>query len=193
MAKPADTDQPLLDAIANRWSPRAFADRTPTDDELALVFEAARWAPSCFNEQPWRYLVVRRGEPEFADAVAGLVAANQAWAGDAPVLGFSLARGNFSQTEKPNRHAWHDVGAASALLSIQAASLGMMVHQMAGIVAEVVRERFAVPDELDVVAGFAMGWPGEPEQLAEPYRTRELAPRSRRALSEMLVRGRFAK
>ncbi|HLT37020.1 MAG TPA: nitroreductase family protein [Enhygromyxa sp.] len=188
MNNPAHTDKPLLDAIAKRWSPRAFSEREPTDDELELVFEAARWAPSCFNDQPWQYIVVRRGEPEYADAVAGLVAANQAWAGGAPVLGYSLARRAFSQTGKPNPHAWHDLGAASALLSIQAASIGMMVHQMAGIVADVVRERFAVPDELDVVAGLAIGWPGDPEQLPENYRARELAPRSRKDRAEMLVR-----
>ncbi|HVH99643.1 MAG TPA: nitroreductase family protein [Enhygromyxa sp.] len=191
MSKPADTDKPLLEAIAKRWSPRAFAEREPTDAELELVFEAARWAASCFNDQPWRYILVRRTEPEFADALAGLVESNQAWAREAPVLGFSLAQPSFTQTGKPNMHAWHDVGAASALLSIQAASIGLLVHQMAGIQRDVVRERFAVPDQFEVVAGLAMGWPGDPQQLAEPYRERELAPRSRRALSETLIRGRF--
>lgn len=191
MSKPADTDKPLLEAIAKRWSPRAFAEREPTDAELELVFEAARWAASCFNDQPWRYILVRRAEPEFADALAGLVESNQAWAREAPVLGFSLAQPSFTQTGAPNMHAWHDVGAASALLSIQAATIGLMVHQMAGIVRDVVRERFNVPESLEVVAGFAMGWPGDPQQLAEPYRERELAPRSRRALSDTLIRGRF--
>jgi nitroreductase len=191
MSKPADTDKPLLEAIAKRWSPRAFAEREPTDAELELVFEAARWASSCFNEQPWRYIVVRRTEPEFADALAGLVESNQAWAREAPVLGFSLAQTHFTQGGKPNLHAWHDVGAASAQLSIQAATIGLMVHQMAGINRDVVRERFVVPESLEVVTGFAIGWPGDPQQLAEPLRERELAPRSRRALSETLVRGRF--
>jgi nitroreductase len=191
MDKRADTDKPLLDAIAKRWSPRAFSERVPTDAELELVFEAACWAASCFNDQPWRYILVRRGEPEFTDALAGLVESNQAWAAGAPVLGFSFAQPNFTHGGKPNLHAWHDLGAASAQLSIQAASIGLMVHQMAGIVRDVVRERFAVPEHLEVVAGIAMGWPGDPEQLAEPYRSRELAPRTRRALGETLIRGRF--
>lgn len=191
MSKTAATDKPLLEAIAKRWSPRAFAEREPTDAELELVFEAARWAASCFNEQPWRYLVVRRTEPEFADALAGLTERNQAWARQAPVLGFSLAQPSFTQTGKPNLHAWHDVGAASAQLSIQAATIGLMVHQMAGIVRDVVRERFSVPDSLEIVTGFAMGWPGDPQQLAEPHRERELAPRVRRELSQTLIRGRF--
>jgi nitroreductase len=193
MDKRADTDKPLLDAIAKRWSPRAFSERVPTDAELELVFEAARWAASCFNDQPWRYIVVRRGEPEFADALAGLVEANQAWAGGAPILGFSLAQPNFTHGDKPNMHAWHDVGAASAQLSIQAACIGLMVHQMAGIVRDVVRERFVVPEQFEVVAGFAMGWPGDPSLLAEPYRSRELAARARRPLGETLVRGRFSR
>jgi nitroreductase len=191
MAETTQTDQPLLDPIARRWSPRAFAEREPTDEELTLVFEAARWAASCFNDQPWRYIVVRRGEPAFADAVAGLVPGNQVWASAAPVLGFSLASPNFSQTGKPNKHAWHDVGAASAQLSIQAASIGLMVHQMAGIDREVVRERFAVPESLEVVAGLALGWAGDPDELGESLRERELAPRSRRPLDETRIRGRF--
>lgn len=191
MTTPADNDKALIEPIAKRWSPRAFAEREPTDDELALVFEAARWAASSFNDQPWRYIVVRRGEPEFADALAGLVPGNQAWAHAAPVLGFSLTSPTFSKTGKPNRHAWHDVGAASAQLSIQAASFGLMVHQMAGIDREVVRERFSVPESLEIVAGLALGWPGDPESLDEPLRERELAPRSRKPLSQMLIRGRF--
>lgn len=181
----------LIEPIAQRWSPRAFTEREPTDVELERVFEAARWSASCFNAQPWRYLVVRRGEPGFADAIAGLVPANQAWASHAPVLGFSLTAPNFEFDGKPNLHAWHDVGAASAQLSIQAASVGMMVHQMAGIVREVVRERFAVPESLEVVAGFALGWPGDPSQLPEPLRAREVAPRVRKPLADMLIRGRW--
>lgn len=191
MQNRADTDKPLLDPLAQRWSPRAFAERVPSDDELALVFEAARWAASCFNDQPWRYLLVRKGEPEFADAVAGLTPGNQAWADAAPVLGFSLATQNFAHNDKPNRHAWHDVGAASAQLTIQAASLGILVHQMAGIEREVVRERFAVPESLDIVAGFALGWPGDPESLSDELRKRELAARTRKPVAELLIRGRF--
>jgi hypothetical protein len=138
------------------------------------------------------YIVTRRSETQLhADAVAGLNEYNRAWAAGAPVLGYSLARPNFAATGKPNRHAWHDVGAASAMLSIQATHLGMMVHQMAGILPEVVRERFAVPAELEVVAGFAMGWPGDPEQLPEPLRSRERAPPERKPLTDLRVRGRL--
>lgn len=193
MSDRSETEQPLIEVIRERWSPRAFSEREPTDDELALVFEAARWAASSYNEQPWRYIVVRRGEPEFADAIAGLTAGNQVWAAGAPVLGFSLTQTNFTQTGEPNRHAWHDVGAASAQLSIQAASIGLMVHQMAGIERDVVRERFAVPAELEVVAGMALGWAGDPTQLPEKLRSAELRPRTRRPLNETLVRGRFGR
>lgn len=183
---------PLLKEIATRWSPRAYDPREPSEAEVQEVFEAARWAMSCFNDQPWTYIVTRRSDGQLHDdAVAGLNEYNRAWAAAAPVLGYSLARPSFAATGKPNKHAWHDVGAASAILSIQATHLGMMVHQMAGILPDVVRERFAVPADLEVVAGFAMGWPGDPEQLPEPLRSRERAPRERKPLSAMLIRGRF--
>lgn len=182
------TGMSLIDPIAKRWSPRAFTEREPSQDELASVFEAARWAPSCFNDQPWSYIVARRSDGEaYEHALAGLVESNRKWAVNAPVLGFSLARPTFAQNGKPNRHAWHDVGAASAMLSIQAASIGMMVHQMAGILPDVVRERFGLGDELEVVAGLAIGWPGDPESLPEPYRSRELAERTRKGLDEVLI------
>jgi nitroreductase len=180
---------PLLDAIARRRSPRAWAPAEPSEATLVSLFEAARWAPSCFNEQPWTYLVTRRSDgAPFEDALAGLTPGNQAWAKSAPVLCFSLVRERFARNDKPNRHAWHDVGAASALLSIQAASLGLMVHQMAGIVREVVRERFAVPDELEIVAALAIGYPGDPDQLDDALRERELAPRTRKPLAEVFAR-----
>ena len=184
-----EPDAPILEAISNRRSPRAFAEREPTTAELASIFEAARWASSCFNEQPWRYIVARRSEGEIhAKALEGLNPFNRAWAAAAPVIGFSLARVEFGNG-KPNRHAWHDVGAATTQAAIQAASMGLVIHQMAGIEAEVVRAHFDVPEELEVVAGFALGWPGDPASLPEPLREREQAPRTRRPLSELLLRG----
>ena len=189
MSKTADTEVPLLDPIAQRWSPRAFSEREPTLDELTQVFEAARWAASCYNAQPWRFIVARKSEGQrHADVAAGFNEFNRAWAASAPVVGFTLANRNLDNG-KPNRHAWFDAGAAVAQLSIQAASLGLMVHQMAGIEREVVRERFAVPDELEVVAGFAIGWPGDPAVLSDKLRERELAPRARKPLSELLIHG----
>jgi nitroreductase len=183
---------PMLAEISARWSPRAFDKREPTDAELLEVFEAARWAMSCFNDQPWVYIVTRCSDGALHDdAVAGLVEFNRSWAAAAPVLGYSLTRPSFAASGQPNKHAWHDVGAASAIMSIQATHLGMMVHQMAGILPDVVRERFKVPSELEVVAGFAMGWPGDAEQLPEPLRSRERAPRERKPLSSMMMRKRF--
>ena len=189
MDKTADTDQPVLDAIAKRWSPRAFTEREPSEEQLALVFEAARWAPSSFNLQPWRYIVTLASDGRrHADALAGLNEFNRSWAAAAPVLGFSLAEREM-KPGKANLHAWHDVGAASTLLSIQAATFDLMVHQMAGIERQVVRERFAVPDSLEVVAGFAMGWPGDPDQLSDKLRERELSPRTRTPRDAFVFRG----
>jgi nitroreductase len=193
MDKPADTHLPLLDVIAQRWSPRAFdPERVPSDEQLAQIFEAARWAASSYNEQPWRYLLATRDDgPLYQDALAGLNEFNRSWAATAPVVAFSLARRKFSSRDSDNPHAWHDVGAASAQLSLQAASLGIMVHQMAGIVREEVRSRFAVPEDFEVVAGIVLGWPGDPQQLPDKLREREAAPRTRRAREELVIRGRF--
>lgn len=193
MDKPADTDLPLIDVIAQRWSPRAFdPERVPSDEQLAQIFEAARWAASCYNEQPWRYLLATREDGQrYEDALAGLNEFNRSWAKTAPVVAFSLARRKFSSRDADNDHAWHDVGAASAQLTLQAASLGIMVHQMAGIVPEEVRSRFAVPEEFAVVAGMVLGWPGDPAQLPDQLREREGAPRTRKAREEIVIRGRF--
>lgn len=187
MSQTADTEAELLEPIAGRWSPRAFAEREPTSAELTQIFEAARWAASSYNAQPWRFIVTRKSkDARYADAAAGLNEFNRAWAGAAPVIGFCLAAREFDNG-KPNRHAWFDVGAAMAQLGIQAASIGLMIHQLAGIEREVVRERFAVPEQLELVAGFVMGWPGDPAGLPDKLRERELAARERKPLSELLL------
>ncbi|NVB42902.1 nitroreductase family protein [Pseudenhygromyxa sp. WMMC2535] len=187
MDNAAKTEHPILDVIARRWSPRAFDRREPTQDELSPILEAARWAASSYNEQPWRFILVPRSAgSRYEDALAGLNEFNRSWAASAPVLGFSLARRNFTQTGAPNTHAWYDTGAATALMSVQAAAIGLMMHQMAGIEREVVRERFGVGEDFDVVAGLALGWPGDPASLPEGLRERETATRLRKPFAEMV-------
>lgn len=193
MEKRAATDHPLTDLLAERWSPRAFADRPVPAEALGSLLEAARWAPSCFNDQPWSFLVGRRGDPTHAAIASVLTPGNQAWAPAAPLLLLSIARTRFARNQEPNRHAAHDVGAASLSIAIQAQALGLAIHQMAGFDLLRARELFAIPGDHDPIAAIAIGYPGDPASLPAPLDTRELAPRTRRPLSELAFQERFGR
>jgi len=181
----APAAHPIAPVLAARWSPRSFEDRPVPEDALRRVLEAARWAPSCNNAQPWHYLVTRRhAEPEaFRRLLDCLTPGNQAWVPLAPVLMLSVAKLAFPNGN-PNRHAWHDTGAASVSLALQAAALGLQAHQMAGFDPARARAAFAIPEGFDPVAAIALGYPGPAELLPEPQRTRETQPRHRRPVAE---------
>jgi nitroreductase len=192
MEKPAETAHPIEELLRRRWSPRAVAERLVEPEKLASIFEAARWSASCFNEQPWNFIVATRDDPaEFARLLSCLVDGNQAWAARAPVLMVSVARLNFAQNDKPNRTAIHDVGLATAHLILQAMALGLFVHPMAGFYPDKVRELYGVPDGYEPVVAIAIGYPGDPATLSESLSQRELAPRTRKAQEEFTFRGRF--
>jgi nitroreductase len=182
----APAAHPIAPLLAARWSPRGFLDREVPEEALRRVLEAARWAASCNNAQPWHYVIARRHrEPDaFARLLDCLTPGNQPWCAKAPVLMISVARLDFPANGNPNRHAWHDVGAASACLAIQAAALGLQAHQMAGFDPAKARIACAVPDGHDPVAAIALGYPGSPDELEECYRARETAPRARRTIEE---------
>lgn len=191
-SKPATTAFPVHDLVRDRWSPRAFADRDVSPEALGSVLEAARWAASSYNEQPWRFVVARRSEPdEHAALLSCLVPANQAWAAAAPVLIFSVAHATFARNGRPNAHAWHDVGLASAQLALQAQALGLATHFMAGYDAARAREVLTIPEGWDPVAAIALGYAGDPESLPENLAAAERAPRTRLALGEVAFRARF--
>jgi nitroreductase len=181
----------LHPVLNNRFSPRAFSDRDVTDAELDLVLEAARWAPSSRNEQPWRFLVTRRGGEGHAALFGALTASNQVWVEKAPVLILNLVVRTFARNGQENFHARHDLGGAIAQLTIQATALGMGLHQLGGLDAEAARAAFAIPDTYDVVSALALGFPGDPDSLPEHLRERELVRTQRRPLSELVFRGRF--
>lgn len=186
MSKHAQTRFPVLSAVAERWSPRAFSEIAVTAEELGSVLEAGRWAASAFNEQPWRFLVGRRGDATHGRIRECLVPANQVWAGTASVLLLSVARSSFTRNGKANRHAWHDTGLASAGMVLQATALGLHAHMMAGFDADAAREAFAIPEEFEPVAAMALGRLGSPAVLEdEGLRQAELAPRTRRPLAEI--------
>lgn len=189
MEKPAVTQYPIHDLIARRWSPRAFAARAVEPEKLRSLFEAARWAPSCFNEQPWSFLVATRNHgPEFERLASCLVSANM-WAAAAPVLAMSVVALDFTHNGQPNRTAQHDVGLAVENLVIQATSLGIFVHQMAGFDTEKARELFAIPPRHDPVAMIALGYPGDPASLPEQLRQRETAGRTRKTIDQFVFTG----
>lgn len=194
MDKPAPTDFPIHDVLQRRWSPRAFDERLVEPDTLVRLFEAARWAPSCFNEQPWRFIVATRDQPEsFQRLVNCLVESNAVWAGRAPVLMLSVAAMRFEETGKDNRHAFHDVGLAVENLVIQATAMGLFAHQMAGFHIEKARIDLEIPAGYEPVAMIAVGYPGDPDRLPEKLRQREQAPRERRPVGEFVFSGMWGR
>lgn len=194
MEKPAVVDYPVHALIERRWSPRAFADQAVEPRVLRSLLEAARWTASCFNEQPWRFLVARRQDAqELQRMVDCLTPNNQRWAKDAAVLMITLAIPTFAKTGKPNRHAWYDVGQAAAQMTVQATALGLFVHQMAGLSPDKVRETYGVPDEIEPVSAIAIGYPGDPAVLPDDLHQKELAPRTRRPQSEIVFCGAWGR
>lgn len=194
MEKPADTQYPIHELLRRRWSPRAFADRRVEAETLRSLLEAARWAPSSSNEQPWSFIMAGKDdEAEFGRLLSCLVEANSIWVQHAPVLMVSVARLSFEEDGKPNRHAFHDVGQAVADLSVEATALGLFVHQMAGFHPDKVRELYGVPKEFEPVAAIALGYPGDPQTLPEKLRQRELALRERKPIAEFVYTGRWGK
>ena len=192
MEKPAETDAPIHDLLARRWSPRAFDERLVEDDTLRTLFEAARWAPSSSNEQPWRFIVATKDrETEWNRLFNCLVEGNQKWAFRAPVLALSVAHMNFEDDEKPNRHAFHDTGLAAENLVLQATASGLLAHQMAGFDVEKARVDLRIPAGYEPVAMIAIGYPGNPDSLSERLRERELRPRSRRPIGEWTFLGQW--
>ena len=194
MKKPADTSCRLNDPIQQRWSPRAFADRPVEESDLKSLFEAARWASSCFNEQPWQFIIAIKANPqEYERMLSCLVVGNQEWAKLAPVLILTVAKSTFDHHGKPNKHAWHDVGLAVGNLVIQATTLGLSLHQMAGILPDRIREVYEVPQGFDPVTALALGYVGDPSLLSEEMRQVELAKRARKPLAEFVFGGQWGK
>ena len=177
MGKTADTDHPIHSLLAERWSPYAFADRDVTDEDLRCLFEAARWAASSYNEQPWSYVVASRARrDEFERLLSCLVEANQAWAKHAPGLALGVTRESFARNDKPNAAAVHDLGLAAGALLVEATARELVVHQMIGILPDRARELYAIPEHSHALTALAIGYLGEPDSLGG----RDLAPRTRK-------------
>lgn len=185
--KTAQTPDPVLELVRQRWSPLAFSEQPVPPDQLRTLLEAAQWAASSYNEQPWSFIVASKDDPVAFDRLLGCLAAgNQEWAKTAPVLMLSVAKLYFERNGTENRHAFHDVGAAAATLALQATALGLFIHQMAGFDVAQARELYGIPAGYEPVAAIALGYLGDPQMLSERLLQRELAPRTRKPLESFV-------
>lgn len=182
--KIAEPDHPILDVLAERYSPYAYQPKPVEREKLLACLEAARWAASSYNEQPWRFVLAERDDPDaWATAIGCLVEPNQKWATDAGALIITLAKKTFTRNDNPNRVAEHDIGLAIGNLSAQATALGLHVHQMAGIEMAKTRAAYQVPEGFDPVTALTIGYAAgdEPDDK----------PRTRRPLNEWVFAGKF--
>ena len=185
--KKAPAVEGVIPHILERWSPRSFADREVSAALLHKVFEAARWAASSYNEQPWRFLVGTRGSSTYEKILHSLVEFNQNWARTAPVLILGVAKTKFSHNGAENRMTFYDLGAAASYLTLQAAALGLATHQMAGFDPETARKALEIPAEYTIGAVITLGYQGEPAALNHPGMIeQETSPRTRKPLSEIV-------
>lgn len=187
MDKSAETQFPIHELLRRRWSPRAFAEQPVEREKIQSLMEAARWASSSFNEQPWVFILATQ------DHVSGhqklltcLVEGNRLWAQRAPLLLLTVAKTYFEHHGRLNRHAYHDLGLAVGNLVVQATAMDLVVHQMAGILPDKVRECYALPEGHEAVTGMAIGYQGNASVLPDPLRERELAPRFRKPITEFV-------
>jgi len=177
--------------LAERKSILAFDERLVDDTTLHQLFEAARWAPSAFNEQPWRFIVARRGEHGFDALDQCLAEGNRLWASHAAFLFLSIAKKTSSYNQQENRHALHDLGLAVGNFTMQATECGIHLHQMAGFNAQMAIDLFAIPADFEPVAIVAGGYPGNAAQLPDQLQTRATKPRTRKSLNEIIFSGKF--
>jgi nitroreductase len=194
MNRNAPVDHDINDLLRQRHSPYAFdPDREVSAADLTALFEAARWTMSSYNAQPWRYIVgVKARSPDTWEKVHSvLVEGNQAWARNAPVLALGVVENHFEHNGEPNKAAAHDLGAASALLTLEATARGLCVHQMVGIEPQRAREVFAITGSLEPFTGIAIGYPGAGHHVDARFAERDRKPRERRALAELILAGGF--
>jgi nitroreductase len=192
LEKPAKTQVPIHDLITKRWSPCAFdPNRRLSHEQIMALLEAARWAPSCRGEQPWRYLVFDKqtNPTAWEQAWSCLEEANQKWAKNAPLLILATVVSTFEHNGQPNRWAQYDCGAASENICLQAVSLGLVAHQMGGFKLAKVHELLGLPAEATAMAMIAVGYQASPDLLDGNLKQRELLERSRKPLAENFFEG----
>ena len=193
--KDASPDHAVLPLIAKRYSPYAFTPKVVEEDKLKSCLEAARWAASSFNEQPWTFIIATRDdEAEFKKAIECLGEPNQAWAKHAGVILLTVTKSNFTKNGKPNRVALHDLGLAAGNMTIQALEMGLHVHQMAGVNLAKVRQTYNVPEGYEPQTAIALGYAADPAEAEDPaFTERDMNPRDRKPLREFVFTGAWGK
>ncbi|MFD1002269.1 nitroreductase family protein [Ohtaekwangia kribbensis] len=192
MEKSSSIEHPVLELIKKRRSIRAFSNEPIAADKICSLFEATRWAPSSSNEQPWVYIYATQEQPELWNKMFEcLNEGNKIWVKDAPLLILSLARKEFTTYGSANAHAMYDLGGANSFLSLQAVEMGLQVRQMAGFNHLKAVESFNIPNLYDVGVFIAVGYPGDPDNLPEKLKQRELAPRERFLQQEFVMNKPF--
>jgi nitroreductase len=176
LIKKAATDHPIIRILSDRWSPYGFEDRPVAEADLCSLFEAARWAASSYNEQPWSYLVVE---------------ANQVWAETAPVLALGVVSLRLAKNNQDNRAAVHDLGLATGNLVVEATARGLSVHQMIGILPDKAREIYQIPEHFEAWTAMAIGYKADPNKLAATLKELDLTPRQRKPLREFVFTGQW--
>lgn len=190
--KLASLDHPITEQLASRWSPYGFSDRQVSEADLRSLFEASRWSASSYNEQPWRFIVATKSDhPSFEKLLSCLVEANQTWAGAAPVLALGCVSLFYAHNGKPNLAAIHDLGAASASLTLEATVRGLHVHQMGGILPERARVVYRIPEGAQAVTALAIGYAIDPGNLPDHLKGRDDKPRTRKPISEFVYGGEW--
>lgn len=193
MKKPAENQYPIHELIKNRWSPVAFDNSKMVEvAKIGSLLEAARWAASCFNAQPWYFiLATKENLEEYNKLFSCIVEANQKWVKNVPVLMIAVARLNFSHNNKPNRHAFHDVGLALGNLTLQAESMGLRVHSMGGFDVQKTKDIYQISEGFEPLTAVAIGYQGDLNLLEIDLQAREKSPRSRKSLDEFVFKNNW--
>ena len=193
MSHPVQTDHPVHELISKRWSPYLFSQQPVSKETLQSLFEAARWAASSYNEQPWSYIVATQEDgANFSKIVSCLIEFNQTWAGRAPVLAIGCASTKLSRNGQPNGAALHDLGQATAQLAIEATARNLHVHQMAGFLPDRAREQFGIPEGVEPTTCIAIGYAGSASSASDSeLASRDANRRPRKTLADFVFTGRW--
>ncbi|MEZ4636437.1 MAG: nitroreductase family protein [Caldilineaceae bacterium] len=192
LEKQAAANYPLHDIVGGRWSPRHFSTEPVPMEKIGAMLEAARWAASSRNQQPWRFIVITSAQPELHARFAEvLMEGNRKWAQNAPVFILGIAKRNWDHNDQPNNYAWYDLGQAVSALALQGIADGVYIHQMGGFSKDAARAAFAIPEAYEPVVAIAAGYMGALDEAPDDIRERELSARSRKPLSELVHGGEW--